>query len=170
MKCQTEISIMKSKHPPTRTTEGTHPVADGERALAVKAVARRPIPRLPRIALGALGVAAGFCNGLLGAAGGVLLVLLLPYLLGSVFPTEDVLSRRDLLATSLTVMLPVSAVSAAIYWLGGIRPSGETAVLLLLPSVLGGLIGARLLGKLPEQVLRRLFALLLVISGVRMLF
>ncbi len=129
-----------------------------------------------------VGVAAGFCNGLLGAAGGVLLVLLLPRLTlpaplhvsanGIRAPRpfdEGKLSRRDLLATSMTVMLPVSAVSGLIYWLGGIRPDGNTVVLLLLPSVVGGLIGARLLGKLPEDLLRRLFALLLVISGVRMM-
>ncbi len=132
--------------------------------------------------LALLGMAAGFCNGLLGAAGGVLLVLLLPRLtlpsplaveaegIRSRRPFGEGLSRRDLLATSMTVMLPVSAVSGVIYWLGGIRPAGETAILLVLPSVVGGLLGARLLGKLPEDVLRRLFALLLVISGVRMLF
>ncbi len=124
------------------------------------------------------GVAAGFCNGLLGAAGGVLLVLLLPRLTlpASLAPdrtprpfSDGVLSRRDLLATSLAVMLPVSAVSGVIYWVGGIRPDGGTLSLLVLPSVVGGIIGARLLGKLREDLLRRLFALLLVISGVRML-
>ncbi len=130
----------------------------------------------------ALGIAAGFCNGLLGAAGGVLLVLLLPRLTLPVglsplldgararCPFDGGLSRRDLLATSMAVMLPVSAVSGVIYWVGGIRPSLVTVAWLILPCVAGGLIGARLLGKLPEEFLRKIFALLLVISGVRMLF
>ncbi len=132
-----------------------------------------------------LGFAAGFCNGLLGAAGGVLLVLLLPRVMlpaplavsidggqfdeGSLRPFDERLSRRDLLASSMAVMLPISAISGLIYWFGGVRPAGETIALLVLPSVAGGLVGARLLGKLPEDVLRRMFALLLVISGVRML-
>ena len=67
----------------------------------------------------AVGLGAGFINGLLGAAGGILLVTALPYL-----PTPSLLSvganpygqagadRRDLFASALAVMLPVSAVSA----------------------------------------------------------
>ncbi len=129
-----------------------------------------------------LGVGAGFCNGLLGAAGGVLLVLFLPRLTlpkrmaiqvngeRSARPFDALLSRRDLLAISMAVMMPVSGVSAVIYWLSGIRPDISTVSLLVIPSVVGGLIGARLLGRLPENLLRRLFAFLLVISGARMLF
>ncbi len=133
-------------------------------------------------ALVLLGVGAGFCNGLLGAAGGVLIVLLLPCLTlpdavavkaenaCMLRPFEEHLSRRDLLAISMAVMMPISGVSGVIYWLGGIRPDLPTFALLVVPSVLGGLIGARLLGRLPEALLRRLFSLLLVISGARMLF
>ncbi len=165
---------MKRKHSLSRTA--THEAKPG---------VDRPADPASLLSWGSillLGLAAGFCNGLLGAAGGVLIVLLLPHLTLpsslavaaagriSCRPFGDSLSRRDLLAASMAVMLPISAVSGMIYWLGGIRPAGETAALLLLPSVLGGLLGARLLGKLPEDVLRRLFALLLVISGVRMLF
>lgn len=133
-------------------------------------------------ALALLGVGAGFCNGLLGAAGGVLLVLLLPRLtlpdyaavrVGDTLtarPFKGHLSRRDLLAISMAVMMPVSGASGIIYWFSGIRPDLETVALLVIPSVVGGLIGARLLGRLPEQLLRRLFALLMVISGARMIF
>ena len=128
------------------------------------------------------GFLAGFCNGLLGAAGGVLLVLILPHLtlptcaavrIGetlSTRPFDEGLSRRDLLAVSMAVMLPISGVSGVLYWSGGIRPDLATVALLVLPSVLGGLVGARLLGRLPESLLRRLFALLMVISGARMIF
>ncbi len=155
---------------------------------------RSPRPSLPKSAdspltrglrwggVLSLGVVAGFCNGLLGAAGGVLIVLLLPMIplppaLALAYgearllkPFKTHLSRRDLLATSMAVMLPISAVSGVTYWLGGVRPSGDMTVALVVPAILGGLLGARLLGRLPEAFLRRLFALLLVISGVRMLF
>jgi uncharacterized membrane protein YfcA len=33
-----------------------------------------------------------------------------------------------------------------------------------------GLLGAKLLGRLPDRVLKKLFAALVVISGIRMLF
>ena len=133
-------------------------------------------------ALALLGLGAGFCNGLLGAAGGILLVLLLPRVtlpdlavvqVGETLsnrPFEEGLSRRDLLATSMAVMLPVSGVSGVLYWSGGIRPDLATVALLVLPSVVGGVVGARLLGRLPERLLKQVFALLMVISGARMIF
>ncbi len=127
----------------------------------------------------AAGLGAGLLNGLLGAAGGILLVVALPYLvppprlcpaeLPPGTPLGTRYARRDLLATALAVMLPVSAASLCFYWLGGIRPPLDTAALILVPSIGGGLLGAHLLGRLPEAVLRKMFALLLVVSGVRML-
>ena len=147
-----------------------------------KTAARRGSQAVRLVALALLGMGAGFCNGLLGAAGGILLVLLLPHVslpdfaavrVGetlSTCPFAEGLSRRDLLATSMAVMMPVSAVSGVLYWSGGIRPDPVTLSLLVLPSVLGGIVGARLLGRLPESLLRQLFALLTVIAGVRMMF
>ncbi len=121
-----------------------------------------------------LGAAAGLCNGLLGAAGGILLVLFLPHMplpaslmgRGPVTTLED---RRDVLATSMAVMLPVSAVSLVTYFLGGIRPSLGISAAILLPAALGGVLGARLLVRLPAAFLRRLFALLVLIAGLRMI-
>jgi uncharacterized membrane protein YfcA len=127
------------------------------------------------IPLTLLGLGAGLLNGLLGAAGGVLLVVLLPYL----DPPPRLLphgqtaasppKRQDVLATAMAVMLPISAVSGAIYWLGGVRPAPALLLSMILPSALGGLLGAKLLGRLPDRALRILFALLITVSGLRML-
>lgn len=128
------------------------------------------------ILLALTGIGAGLLNGLLGAAGGILLVAVLPRLTppAKLYPPSVRLGlyheRRDILATALTVMLPVSAVSGIFYWLNGIRPSSALLLLLILPAAAGGLLGARLLGKLPDRVLRKLFAALVVVSGIRMLF
>jgi uncharacterized membrane protein YfcA len=56
------------------------------------------------------------------------------------------------------------------YWLGGIRPEPTLLLLLIIPAAAGGLLGAKLLGRLPDRVLKKLFAALVVISGIRMLF
>ena len=139
----------------------------------------REVARLCAVVL--LGGGAGFCNGLLGAAGGVLLVLILPRLIlpsclsvevagvRRVRPFDGSLSRRDLLAISMAVMLPVSVMSGVTYWVSGIRPDPATVALLAIPSAAGGLLGARLLGRMPERHLRLLFSLLLVVSGARMI-
>lgn len=133
-------------------------------------------PLLPWLLLALAGMGAGLLNGLLGAAGGILLVALLPritpppLLYPSAQPLGRDLERRDILATALGVMLPVSGVSAVFYWLGGISPDPTVLTALILPAALGGLTGAKLLGKIPDRVLKKLFAAVVVISGFRMLF
>lgn len=127
------------------------------------------------IPLTLLGLGAGLLNGLLGAAGGVLLVVLLPYLepppplLPRGQPAGSPPRRQDVLATAMAAMLPISAVSGAAYWLGGVRPAPALLTAMILPAAAGGLLGAVLLGRLPDRALRILFALLITVSGVRML-
>lgn len=132
-----------------------------------------PTP-IPWLLLALTGVGAGLLNGLLGAAGGILLVAVLPRLTppAALYPPAVPLGRyherRDILATALAVMLPVSAVSGVFYWLNGVRPSPTLLLLLILPAALGGLLGAKLLGKLPDRVLKKIFAALVVVAGARM--
>lgn len=122
------------------------------------------------------GLGAGLLNGLLGAAGGILLVALLPRLMPPAvldprgILRDGVAERRDILAIALSVMLPVSAVSGVFYWVGGIRPSPSLLLSLVAPAAVGGLVGALLLGRLSDRILRKLFAALVVVSGIRMLF
>lgn len=139
--------------------------------------ASRPVnPTLPWILCALTGVGAGLLNGLLGAAGGILLVAVLPHitppaiLYAPNLPLGRFHERRDILATALAVMLPVSFVSGIFYWAGGIRPSPVLLASLLLPAAAGGLLGAMLLSKIPNRLLKKLFAAVVVIAGIRMLF
>ena len=136
---------------------------------------RRP-PALPWTLCALMGLGAGLLNGLLGAAGGILLVARRPRVTPPVplyppaRPLGDLHERRDVLATALAVMLPVSAVSGMFYWLGGIRPSPTLLLSLILPAAAGGLLGAKLLAKIPNDLLKKIFAAVVVIAGLRMLF
>lgn len=108
-------------------------------------------------ALGGIGV--GFLNGLLGAGGGMLTVPLLE-LLG--------IRGRKSHATSLAVILPLSLVSAALYW----RRGWSTPLLALpyLPGGLaGGLMGGLLLARLNTAWLKAAFSLLLLWAAFRLL-
>ena len=98
-----------------------------------------------------LGLAAGLLAGLFGVGGGILFVPTL-LLLG--------LGQVEAQATSLLAILPTVAAGA---WnqrrYGNLR--AETALVVGLASIAGVEAGARIATSLPEEWLRRLFAILL---------
>ncbi len=106
------------------------------------------------------GAAAGLANGLFGAGGGMLLLPLLERL------TD--LSPRERFATSVCIILPLSLVSAAVYWLRGGAFSGE-AVPYLIGGALGGLAAGLLLKRLPTKLLHRVMGVLILWGGLRLL-
>ena len=117
-----------------------------------------------------VGAAAGFINGLLGAGGGIILILLLPRLAKKHrIPACRDMQSRDWYATALSVMLPATVVSAVIYFLRGGIADKHTLFLLFLPAAAGGAAGAWLLGRIDGKWLKRLFSILVIISGVRMI-
>lgn len=104
------------------------------------------------------GALAGLANGLFGSGGGLFLVPL--------FTGWAKLPQRRAFATSVAVILPLSLVSAAVYWFrGGLDVSAAW------PYLLGGAVGGLLAGKIFHRVplvwVRRAFGLLLLYGGVR---
>lgn len=107
-----------------------------------------------------IGVATGIINGLIGV-GGTLLVPALIHLLGT--------ERRIAHGTSLAIILPTSIVSIFIYGHSGAMPYG-IGLLISCSGLVGGYIGARLLRKISVIWLKRIFSLLMIIAGIRMLW
>lgn len=106
----------------------------------------------------ATGALAGAANGFFGAGGGMFLVPLLV--------SWAKLEQRQAFATSVAVILPLSMVSAAVYWLrGGLALSGAWPY--LLGGVAGGLIAGRVFRKTDMLWLRRVFGLLILYGGIR---
>jgi len=66
-------------------------------------------------------------------------------------------------------MLPISAISAAMYGMRGAVDLRELDILIL-PAIAGGLIGALVLDKINTKWLRLLFAAIIIYSGLTMLF
>lgn len=106
------------------------------------------------------GAAAGLANGLFGGGGGMILV---PLLTG-----WCKLSDRAAFATSIAVILPMCALSGGIY-----LARGQVSLMQALPYLIGGLaggfLGGRFFCRLNMDILRRVFALLILYGGVRSL-
>ncbi len=104
------------------------------------------------------GAAAGVVNGFFGGGGGQVLVPLLAGKCG--------LDQRKAFATSVAVIAPLCALSAAVYWF-----RGQLDLALALPYLAGGLVGGwvggRVFKKLSMVWLRRGFALLILYGGVK---
>ncbi len=139
--------------------------------MAIERTAPSTLARRSTLILILLGGAAGLLNGLLGAGGGILLVYtmrLWAYRRLSPDSEPRLAAQRDVYATALSVMLPVSVFSAIYYARAGALDLVAFSPLLL-PSVVGGVLGAYLLDKLRVDWLKRLFALIVLISGVLMI-
>lgn len=106
----------------------------------------------------AAGALAGAANGFFGAGGGLFLVPLMTAWCG--------MEQRKAFATSVAVILPLSMVSAVIYWMkGGLDLSAA------LPYLIGGAAGGAIAGCIFRKVsmvwLRRAFGLLILYGGIR---
>lgn len=104
------------------------------------------------------GGAAGVVNGFFGGGGGMILVPLLAGKCG--------LDQRKAFATSVAVIAPLCALSAAVYWFRG-NLDLAAALPYLAGGLTGGLIGGKVFQKLSMVWLRRVFALLILYGGVR---
>ncbi len=112
-------------------------------------------------------LAAGIINGLLGAGGGVVMLYLIRAVLRRKENGEDL--QKDTFASVVAVMLPVSIASAISYASRGAVDMGEMQILTV-PALAGGIIGAYLTDRLPSRTVRGIFAVLVIISGIRMVW
>lgn len=104
------------------------------------------------------GGVAGVANGLFGAGGGLFLV---PLLIGWCR-----LPQRRAFATALCVMLPLSAVSLAVYWCrGGV--DARLAWPYLVGGIVGGIAGGILFPRVSVKWLRVGLALFLLYGGIK---
>lgn len=107
------------------------------------------------------GVITGFLNGLFGGGGGMIAVPSFIILIG--------VEPKKAHATAIALILPVTAISAAVYIFKGYFDFS-----LDLPVTLGvacgGVAGALLLKKASNAFLIKLFAAVMLAAGVKLLF
>ena len=115
------------------------------------------------------GLAAGFINGMLGTGGGIILVFLLGYLMRRDPTLKNIYSTRDVFATVILAIRPMSFVSAWFYIKDG-SVNINDALVYILPGIAGGIAGAYLLDKINVKFLKKLFAAMVIYAGVKMMF
>ena len=106
----------------------------------------------------ACGLAIGFINGLLGAGGGMLAVPLLK---------KYGLDTKEAHASSIAVILPLTIFSAALYVISG-RVNISDSFIYIPTGILGAVIGAFILKKIPDKWIRRLFGIFMIWAGIRL--
>jgi len=108
-----------------------------------------------------LGVIAGWLSGILGIGGGLVLIPALVFVFG--------LTQLQAQGTTLALMVPPIGLLAAIrYYQSGNVKLGM-AGFICLGFFVGGLLGANLVQSLPEPLIRKTFALFLLLVSLRML-
>ncbi|MBE5746187.1 MAG: sulfite exporter TauE/SafE family protein [Clostridiales bacterium] len=107
------------------------------------------------------GVFVGFLNGFFGGGGGMVVVPLLIFLLG--------LKEKQAHATAIFCILPLSITSSIIY-ITQANLNLNNLLFVSIGVIVGGIIGSLILKKINNKVLRVIFALIMIIAGVKLMF
>lgn len=113
-----------------------------------------------------IGLAAGVLSGLVGVGGGIILVPALVYFLDY--------NQHQAQGTSLGVLtFPVTILAFLSYYRDSINTGDpiELKVILIIASgfILGGLLGSIIAVKIDQHMLKKIFALILFYTGIKML-
>jgi hypothetical protein len=112
------------------------------------------------VALALIGLAAGLLAGLLGVGGGILMVPAMVLLLG--------FDQHVAQGTSLLVIIPAALTGSYTHYRNGHLVLRE-AMILAIGGIIGAAVGALFALSIPEDLLQRMFAGLLLVVGLRML-
>ena len=102
----------------------------------------------------------GIANSLFGGGGGMLAVPLL---------SKGGMQEKQAHATAILVILPISLFSFILYTIRGFFEA-EVLISTAIGVTFGGLLGAKLLGKLPTKAVNMVFAFLQLAAGFSLFF
>ncbi len=109
-----------------------------------------------------LGLVAGVFSGLIGIGGAIIIIPCLVLLFG--------LSQHTAQGTTLALMVPpIGLLAAWTYYKQG-NVDLKIAALICLGFFFGGWLGAQLAIKIPDELLRKIFGVILLIASLKMFF
>jgi uncharacterized membrane protein YfcA len=110
-----------------------------------------------------IGLLAGILSGFMGVGGGVIMIPLMILFLGY--------DQHQAQGMSLAVLaVPVTFVAAYTYHKAGHAIDWKYAIVIAIFFVVGGYLGSKFAVSLNQQVLKRIFALILVVAAVKLFF
>ena len=107
-----------------------------------------------------VGMITGVISGAFGIGGGIIMVPAFVMLFG--------LTQQQAQGTALAVMLPPVFILSVLryYWAGNVKV--HMAVFIAMGFVFGALLGANMVQNIPETILRRVFGILIIVVGLKM--
>lgn len=106
-----------------------------------------------------VGLVTGMANGLFGSGGGTIAVPAMVLLLD--------IGEHKAHATAISIILPLT-VTSAFFYISNAYVNWEITFKVMLGGLVGGYLGARLLNICPAKVLRKVFAVFMLLGAIRM--
>src|ERR1700710_2852682 len=112
--------------------------------------------------LAIIGFAAGVLSGMIGIGGGIIIVPALVFVLG--------FSQQQAQGTSLgLLLLPVGILAVMNYYKQGFIDIKVVGIMSV-TFILGGWLGSKFALSVPQETVKKIFAVLLIVVAVKMLF
>jgi len=112
--------------------------------------------------LAIIGLAAGILSGMIGIGGGIIIVPALVFVLG--------FTQQQAQGTSLgLLLLPVGILAVMNYYKHGYIDVKVVGIMCV-TFILGGWLGSKIAISLPQEIIKKIFAIVLMVVAIKMLF
>jgi uncharacterized protein len=109
-----------------------------------------------------IGLIAGLLGGLLGLGGGIIMIPAMVFLLG--------FTQHEAIGTSLAVMLPPIGMFAAYNYYKAGDVNLKYALIIAVAFMAGSWLSSKFAVSIPENILKKIFSILLVLVAAKMFF
>jgi hypothetical protein len=109
-----------------------------------------------------IGLMAGVFGGMFGVGGAIIMIPALVYFLG--------VDQHTAQGTSVAIMLPPIGLFAAYNYYRAGQVNIWYAVIIAITFMVGGYFGSMIAVKLPENLMKKIFGILLILVALRMMF
>jgi uncharacterized protein len=109
-----------------------------------------------------IGLIVGFFGGMFGVGGGVILIPALVYIIG--------MEQHTAQGTSVAILLPPIGIVAAYNYYKVGHVNIKYAIIIAITFIIGSYFGSKLAVYLPDQVSKKIFAVILFLISIKMFF